>query len=154
MDKCLTISYSILIIESDFKHAQYIKIILELACNNIQVFISKTLDTASELIKHTSIDIFIIEPYLNSAKYNGIDFTDELLVKKSLTQVIFQSHMEDFQYRAKLHKKFTHAPFILRSSLVYEQELKDNVRYAIDFLAMTANRQLVLDKKSNSFFLI
>lgn len=151
MDENLMLTYSILIVDSDVKRAQYIKVILEFAFSHVQIFIAETPDVAFESMKHVSIDLFIIEPYLNGAKYNGADFAADLLAKDHLSQVIFQSDKEDLKYRVKLHKKFTHSPYILRSSLTYDQELKDNVRYALDFAAMIASRKLVFVKKAKSF---
>jgi len=151
MDKCLEIVYSILILENNLKHAQYIKAILELAFSNIQVFIAEAPTIASELMKHVNIDIFVIEPYLDGMKYNGADFAADLLNKNPLAQVIFQSEIKDLKYQTRLHKKFTHSPYVLRSSLTYDQELIDNVSYALDFSSLTAPRKLVINKKSNSF---
>lgn len=151
MKEQLHITHSVLIVESDLKHAYYIKAFLELTYHNIQIYMVETPDAALELIKHISFDIFIIEPQTRGTKYNGIELAIELLAKNRLIQIIFQSHITDLQYRMELHKKFTHSPTILKASLTYNQELKEHVGYSLDFSIMTASRKIIFDKKSNSY---
>jgi len=151
MNQKMRITYSALVVESDDKHAQYIKAIIERKFDNIKVYIVQGPDAGFNLLKYTSIDMFIIDPNLKGTKSSGIRFATEILSKSFLTQIIFQTHINDLQFQAQLHNKFGHSPYIRKSALNFEEKLVNRVRYALSFVSKHDPRRLVLKKKSRSF---
>lgn len=137
----------ILILEDDIKMSELIATAIKGKYKNANLFVANDADKAAEIMNSVRIDIIISDINLGSPIYTGIDFVKDMLVKYPELLVIFQSDIDDKDFRLELHEEIEYLTYVTKDDPNYEHKLLNKVGRALDITQEFEEKALVFTSK-------
>ena len=137
----------ILILEDDINISQSISTMVKNKFKNASVFVANDADKATEIMNNVRIDILISDINLGTPNYTGIDFVKDMLVKCPDLLVIFQSDIDDKDFRLDLHEEVEYLTYVTKGDANYETKMLNKVGRALDITQEFDEKALVFTSR-------
>ena len=137
----------ILVLEDDASTSQSISTMIKENFEDSNVLIANNAEAAHEIVKSVRIDLLVSDINLEDPAYTGIDFVKDVLVNNPDLLVIFQSDIDDKDFRLDLHDELEYLSYVTKGDPAYETKLLNKIGRALDIAQEHEVKALVFPSK-------
>lgn len=137
----------VMVLEDDLKMSALIKETIEKNFQEVTIYVANSTAEGHEIVKNVKIDILISDINLEDPSYTGVDFVKDILEGQPNLTVIFQSDIDDKDFRLQLHEDVEYLSYIPKIDSQYAKKLIAKVGRAIDIVSEVEDRVVVFPSK-------